>query len=251
LFGSTSAASGHRTFSLRSWLDRNRADFDLLNTHSSTDSWLSALACATMRHAPPIVRTRRIDADWQPPDDAVALRTRYGAHRHHGRSVASPARTRQRRLNGPDDIDPHRHRPRAFRSRRRRGGTGTSRTRSAADARHRCDLRDWKGHEVLFDALARDRAAWSAWNVLIVGDGPYRPHLDEKLAALGATNIVRFTGQQDDVVPWLQAMEIFVLPSWGDEGVPQSLMQAAACGLAAVSTPIGAIAEAVTTAKRA
>ena len=31
----------------------------------------------------------------------------------------------------------------------------------------------------------------------------------------------------------------------GDEGVPQSLMQAAACGLPAVSTPIGAIAEAV------
>jgi len=36
-----------------------------------------------------------------------------------------------------------------------------------------------------------------------------------------------------------------VLPSYGDEGVPQSLMQAAACGLPAVSTPVGAIAEAV------
>jgi glycosyltransferase involved in cell wall biosynthesis len=35
------------------------------------------------------------------------------------------------------------------------------------------------------------------------------------------------------------------LPSYGDEGVPQGIMQAMACGLAVISTPIGAIAEAV------
>ena len=91
----------------------------------------------------------------------------------------------------------------------------------------------------------RDRATWSAWNVLIVGDGPYRSRLDDKLAALGATDLVRFTGQQEDVVPWLQAMEMFVLPSWGDEGVPQAILQAMACGVPVVSTPVGAITEAV------
>ena len=46
-------------------------------------------------------------------------------------------------------------------------------------------------------------------------------------------------------MPWLQALELFALPSYGEEGVPQALMQAMACGMPAVSTPVGAIAEAV------
>jgi glycosyltransferase involved in cell wall biosynthesis len=107
-------------------------------------------------------------------------------------------------------------------------------------------LRDWKGHTVLFDAIAQDRAAWRGWQVIVVGDGPYRDRLDAKLAALGLAADVRFAGQQDDVVPWLQALDLFALPSWGEEGVPQAIVQAMACGLPVVSTPVGAITEAVT-----
>src|SRR5882672_8290881 len=36
---------------LRHWLAANRGEVDVLNTHSSTDSWLSAAACATLPHA--------------------------------------------------------------------------------------------------------------------------------------------------------------------------------------------------------
>jgi glycosyltransferase involved in cell wall biosynthesis len=56
---------------------------------------------------------------------------------------------------------------------------------------------------------------------------------------------MHFAGQQDDVVPWLQALDLFVLPSYGEEGVPQAIMQAMACALPVVSTPVGAIGEAV------
>ena len=62
---------------------------------------------------------------------------------------------------------------------------------------------------------------------------------------MGLVNEVRFTGNQDDVPAWFACADIATLPSFGDEGVPQSLMQAAACGLPAVATPIGAIREAV------
>src|ERR671937_2611835 len=45
-------------FALRGWLAQHRCD--VLSTHSSTDSWLSALA--TLGKRVPIVRTRHISA---------------------------------------------------------------------------------------------------------------------------------------------------------------------------------------------
>ncbi len=106
-------------------------------------------------------------------------------------------------------------------------------------------LRDWKGHDDLLDAWMLLRVRVPGWQLLVIGDGPRRAHLEGRVDAMGLGHDVRFTGNQDDVPAWFACADIAVLPSFGDEGVPQSLMQAAACGLPAVSTPIGAIAEAV------
>ena len=56
---------------------------------------------------------------------------------------------------------------------------------------------------------------------------------------------VRMAGRHDDVVPYLRAMDVFVLPSTRNEGVPQALLQAMACGLPAVASRIGGIPELV------
>ncbi|MGB9354172.1 MAG: glycosyltransferase family 4 protein, partial [Azonexus sp.] len=45
---------------LRAFLKQH--EFDVINTHSSTDAWLAALACYLIGGAPPIVRTRHISA---------------------------------------------------------------------------------------------------------------------------------------------------------------------------------------------
>jgi len=47
------------------------------------------------------------------------------------------------------------------------------------------------------------------------------------------------------VTPWLQALDVFALPSYANEGVPQALMQAMAVGVPVVSTPVGSIDELV------
>ena len=47
-------------FAAARWLAANGRDFDVINMHSSTDSWLSALACRTLRDMPPLVRTRHV-----------------------------------------------------------------------------------------------------------------------------------------------------------------------------------------------
>jgi glycosyltransferase involved in cell wall biosynthesis len=79
----------------------------------------------------------------------------------------------------------------------------------------------------------------------MVGDGPGADNLRAQVKALGVESRVRMPGNQDDVVPWMQAFDVFALPSYANEGVPQAIMQAMACGLPVVSTPVGSIDELV------
>ena len=102
-------------------------------------------------------------------------------------------------------------------------------------------LRSWKGHRYLIEAVA----ALNDVQLVIVGDGPQRSALEAQVAALQLHERVRFTGNLKDVAPWLQAFDIFALPSYANEGVPQAIMQAMACGLPVVSTPVGSISEIV------
>jgi glycosyltransferase involved in cell wall biosynthesis len=102
-------------------------------------------------------------------------------------------------------------------------------------------LRSWKGHRYLLDAFAglgkRDVI------LVIVGDGPQRAALEAQVDALSLRNRVVFAGQQDDVAPWLRALDVFVLPSYANEGVPQALLQAMFAGVACITTDAGAIPE--------
>ena len=52
-----------------------------------------------------------------------------------------------------------------------------------------------------------------------------------------------FAGEQREVLPWLQALDVFALPSYANEGVPQAILQAMACELPVVATAVGAIPE--------
>jgi glycosyltransferase involved in cell wall biosynthesis len=104
-------------------------------------------------------------------------------------------------------------------------------------------LRSWKGHRYLLEAFAGlgDRQS----RLAIVGDGPQREALGKQVRDAGLQSRVTFAGNRDDVVPWLQAFDVFCLPSYANEGVPQALMQAMATGLPVVTTAVGSIGEIV------
>ncbi len=72
--------------------------------------------------------------------------------------------------------------------------------------------------------------------VLVVGDGERSDvtrHLKRE---------VRITGFVDDVIPYLQAMDIFVLPSL-TETTSLATLEAMSCGVSPVATPVGHITE--------
>jgi len=74
--------------------------------------------------------------------------------------------------------------------------------------------------------------------VILVGDGPVRRSLGEQVQAAGLDDIVFFAGATDRVVDWLRALDVFVLPSL-NEGMSNTLLEAMACGLPTLATPVG------------
>ncbi len=87
-------------------------------------------------------------------------------------------------------------------------------------------------------------AAHSSAHLLIVGDGPDRSAL-ESLAARSAASRVTFTGPLSESVGALHASDLLVLPSRGGDSMPAVLIEAGLCGLATVTTPVGAIPDVV------
>lgn len=84
----------------------------------------------------------------------------------------------------------------------------------------------------------------------IVGDGPLRSELGDRVKELGIEKVVLFLGARshEEVVKELQDADIFFLPSTA-EALPVSLMEAAATGLPVVATFVGSVPEVVNNEK--
>lgn len=80
--------------------------------------------------------------------------------------------------------------------------------------------------------------------VVVVGDGVLRDELTDRARRLRVDGRVRFVGQQSDVGQWLRRSRLFVLTS-DSEGLALSLMEAMTCGLPAVVSNVGDLADLV------
>ncbi len=216
-------------FALKSWFAGNRPD--VVNTHSSTDSWLTALSCKA-----PIVRTRHISA---PVGANPWNRWLYGSAARKVVTTGEILRlqliknlglSEKQVVSIPTGIDLQRF-----------AGTKIADLGIPDDAfvfGIVATLRSWKGHQVLLDAFA---TLPGNFHLVIAGDGPQRPFLERQMTGKN----IHFLGQREDVPEVMAALDCFVLPSYANEGVPQAIMQAMAAGLPVISTRIGAIDEAV------
>ena len=212
---------------------------DVVSTHSSTDSWLSALALRSLGCPYPMVRTRHISA--AVPRNPLS-RWLYVSATSRIVTAGEALKKELVERNGfpaeridsvPTGIDTARFCPGDKTAARNILGLPVEKILIGIVA----TLRSWKGHRFLLEALP-DEAG-----LVIVGDGPQRQALEEQVARLRIEYKVLFAGNQRDVVPWLQSFDAFALPSYANEGVPQALIQAMLCGLPCVTTNIGSMAE--------
>ncbi|QDU59826.1 Lipopolysaccharide core biosynthesis protein RfaG [Planctomycetes bacterium Pan216] len=91
-----------------------------------------------------------------------------------------------------------------------------------------------KGLDPLLEALATLRSRGRSAVVVVVGAGRVAPY--QRMAdRLGILDAVRFAGSRDDALPYYQAADVYVQPTYYD---PCSLvvLEALACGLPVVTT---------------
>ena len=114
-------------------------------------------------------------------------------------------------------------------------------------------LVSYKGLPLLLKVWAEIRHKHENILLLLAGTGGLDIHnceheLREYVKVHGLENQVVFTGTVQNVPEYLQASDLFVFPTEND-AFPSSIVEAMACGLPVVSTPVGAIKTIITDGK--
>jgi glycosyltransferase involved in cell wall biosynthesis len=101
-----------------------------------------------------------------------------------------------------------------------------------------CGLRPEKGLDTLLAGFASVRGLVPAMKLAIVGSGPCLTDLQDRARALGILPDCVFEPATRHVAEWLNAIDIFVLPSLS-EALSNSLMEAMACGCCVAASRVG------------
>jgi N-acetyl-alpha-D-glucosaminyl L-malate synthase BshA len=80
--------------------------------------------------------------------------------------------------------------------------------------------------------------------LVLIGDGPDRGDLERQVARLNLSDAVDFVGEQPDVVPWLSAADLFLLPS-ALESFGMAALEAMACEVPVVASRVGGLPEVI------
>ncbi|RSK53479.1 glycosyltransferase family 1 protein [Bacillus canaveralius] len=90
-----------------------------------------------------------------------------------------------------------------------------------------------KNHEFLVDVFKSIHKRHPSSMLLLVGEGDTRLTIEKKVANLGLHSAVKFLGLRKDITQLMQAMDLFLFPSFF-EGAPVALIEAQAAGLQCV-----------------
>ncbi|MBD5531486.1 MAG: glycosyltransferase family 1 protein [Lachnospiraceae bacterium] len=94
-----------------------------------------------------------------------------------------------------------------------------------------------KNHAWMITVLAALTGQGRNAALMLVGDGALRAQMEEQIRTLGLEERVRLTGVRNDIPALLQAMDVFLFPSFY-EGMPIALVEAQAAGLPCVISDV-------------
>ncbi|MEJ5359053.1 MAG: glycosyltransferase family 4 protein [Desulfobacterales bacterium] len=100
----------------------------------------------------------------------------------------------------------------------------------------KCHLKILKAQKI-----AKDQGM--PFKLLMIGDGPMRPHVERAINDWGLTNDVRITGFVLDVRPYLSICDCLIVNSERVENLSLSVLEAMSMGKPVIASDIGAIRE--------
>jgi hypothetical protein len=105
-----------------------------------------------------------------------------------------------------------------------------------------CRQEPYKRTELVIQALPLLIPRFPAVSLDIIGDGSSLPLLRQTARELGVADRVRFHGQvpQSAVLPLLRQATLFCYPT-ATEGFPKAVVEALACGLPVITTPVSVL----------
>jgi glycosyltransferase involved in cell wall biosynthesis len=221
------------------WLKKHR--IEIVNPHSSRDGWLLTLAGRVAR-VPLVIRSRHFDV---PIPNKSLSRLMYKEWSHHI-ITTSPKITdvlvstfnlaADEVSTIPTGVDLQRFRPDGPRAALPLPAlpAGTPIVGMVTVIRHA------KGTQILAEAAKLLREQGLRIHCAIVGEGPWREHLEAAILSHGVQELFTLTGHREDVPDIMRAFDIVAIPSF-HEAIPQSGLQALATGVPVVASNIGGI----------
>lgn len=96
----------------------------------------------------------------------------------------------------------------------------------------------------LVTAFGKSGLAREGVHLCIIGDGPLRPQLEDRIQALGIAESTHLTGARTDANEVVSVLDLFVLTSaW--EGLPRTIIEAMAAAVPVAATPVGGVTEVI------
>ncbi len=233
-------------FRLKRWLRENQVQ--VVNTHSSRDGYVVG-AAARLARTPLVIRSRHIDVTYP---NRWASRHAFTTLADHVLTTSDKITSGLRATFGlpedrvttvPTGIDLDRFSPDGPKAALGENTDGGSEPRPLVGMVS--VLRSWKGHPVFLEAARQLKDRGVRARFVIVGEGPQRENILNKIAELGLTGDANLTGHVEDVPGVLRALSVLTIPSTGHEGVPQIGLQALACGVPIIGSAAGGIPEIV------
>ncbi|HMK44112.1 MAG TPA: glycosyltransferase family 4 protein [Dissulfurispiraceae bacterium] len=217
---------------------------DIINTHSSADSWVAGIAAQGLFSAKPkIIRTRHLST---PISRSFLSRIVYDVLPDAVMTTGEEIRNRMISVNRfradkiisvPTGVD--------------LASFDASLVPPPKSAGRGCAigmlgvLRSWKGHQYFLQAVPLIKAGLPLSHFFIAGEGPQRENIEKAIRSLAVQDDVTMLGHREDVPELLSSFDVVVHPSYANEGVPQSILQALAMKRAVVASDAGAIREVI------
>lgn len=214
----------------------------ILNTHSSTDSWIASMATLFLRKRPRLIRTRHLST---PISRSFTSKLIYNVLPDAIITTGEAIRKRMIEYNGfdpsrifsiPTGVDLERFDPSRVRPSLPRKGFTIGMVSV---------LRSWKGHKYFIKAIPEILTRIPDAHFYIVGTGPNFQGLEDIIRKLSLTGKVTMTGHREDIPEVLASLHILVHPSYANEGVPQTILQALAMERPVVASDVGGIGEVI------